>query len=277
MNYLKLLFLFIISFPVFSRAWGVISKIETPRFVVRKVISVYKNFYNIDMSEYEGTIDDYSSLSAFFVRRLDSLKRPLENDPQKFLCPCDGKITMIENISADIATQVKGKTYQVTELIRKEIDLSAGYYIVTLYLSPRDYHRFHVPVKAKADSYIHTGWRLYPVNPLSVNSIDGLFIKNERVTVKFDHFGHKFFYVAVGATFVGSIKMSIFDEPFDGRWVKVEKEFEQNQEIGRFEMGSTIVLVIPENMVDEPLVNNGDIVRVGQPLFNLKNLDGAGT
>jgi len=269
LNYLKLLFLFFISMPFLSRIWGYITKIERPEWLAAKMVSVFKDHYGIDMDEYEGDETDYASLSKFFVRPLDKTVRPLNKDESSFLSPSDGVVTVIEKVAADIATQVKGRTYSISDLVRKELDFSEGYYLFTIYLSPKDYHRYHVPVDSTVRSYIHTGWRLYPVNKLSVNTISDLFVKNERVVVKMKKDEHEFYYVAVGATFVGSIKMDFFTRPVDGKWTVVEKNYEQNQELGRFEMGSTIVLVIPENMVGELKVSPGDPVKTGQPLFIL--------
>lgn len=269
MNYLKLFFLFVISLPLFSRIWGYITKIEKPEWIAAKMISVFKDHYDIDMNLYEGDETDYRSLSKFFIRPLNKETRPLADDEKSFLSPSDGVVTVCEKVAADIATQVKGRTYSISNLVRKELDFSDGFYLMTIYLSPKDYHRYHVPVDATIKSYIHTGWRLYPVNTMSVNSIEDLFVKNERVVVKMEHNDYEFYYIAVGATFVGSIKMDFFSKPVDGKWTVVDKEYKQNQELGMFEMGSTIVLVVPENMVDELNVTQGETVKVGQPLFKL--------
>jgi phosphatidylserine decarboxylase len=255
--------------PLFSRLWGVVTRIEKPEWLAAKMISVFKDHYDIDMNQYVGSVDDYDSLSKFFVRPLDMDVRPLKDDKKMFLSPSDGVITVCEQVAADIATQVKGRTYSIGDLVRKELDFSEGYYLFTIYLSPRDYHRYHVPVDATVRSYIHTGWRLFPVNKMSVNSIDDLFVRNERVVVKMKKDDHEFYYVAVGATFVGSIKMDFFTNPVDGKWTVVDKEYKQNQELGMFEMGSTIVLLVPENMVGELNVAAGDTVKVGDPLFQM--------
>lgn len=270
MNTVKIILLFIISIPVFSRVFGAVTKIEKPVWLVRKVIEIYRSHYNIDMKQYQGSTNDYKSLSAFFTRPLNELERPLKKDPEMFLSPCDGKITVLEKIYSDSAIQVKGKRYKVSEMVRHELDLKEGYFVMTIYLSPRDYHRFHVPSDSEAVLYIHTGWRLYPVNTLSVNLIDDLFIKNERVAVKFNSFGNSYYYVAVGATFVGSIKMKIFEKPVDGEWTAVNRNFSQNDEFGMFEMGSTIVLVIPQKMASVMNVSEGDVIKTGDPLFRIK-------
>lgn len=269
MNFIKIFLLFIISFPFFSRAWGVITKLERPEWLVKKVIMSYKDHYDIDMNEYQGTVDDYKSLSAFFIRPLNKNVRPFTEDQDSFLSPSDGVVTVLEKVNSNIATQVKGKTYHLTELIRHELKFSEGYHLMTIYLSPRDYHRYHVPSNAVAKSYIHTGSRLFPVNSFSVGNIDNLFVRNERVAVKLNSYGHDFYYVAVGATFVGSIKMDFFSVPVDGEWTSVEKVYKQNDELGMFEMGSTIVLVIPSKMVKELKVEQGARVKAGETLFSI--------
>ena len=268
-NYLKQIFLFIISFPVLSRIWGKITKLESPALLIRKVIEIYASHYEIDMKDFEGDLDDYDSLCAFFTRKLDPSARPLKNDGNAFLSPCDGVVSVLENIHADVATQVKGKTYLVSELVKKELPFEKGFWLATIYLSPRDYHRFHVPVDSTVSAHIHTGWRLFPVNSFGLENIDRLFIRNERVVVKFKAEDFSYFYTAVGATFVGSIKMN-FTEKFSDEWVRNDVKYEQNGEFGMFEMGSTIVLLVPESAVEKPTIAQGEKIRVGEPLFTLK-------
>ena len=269
MNFIKIFLLVVISLPFFSRILGAITRIEHPAWLVQKVIEMYRDHYNINMNEYRGHVADYKSLSSFFTRPLNEKIRPFKENKEHFMSPSDGMITVLEKINSDIATQVKGKTYSVSELIRHELDFAQGYYLMTIYLSPRDYHRYHVPSDAIVKSYIHTGWQLFPVNSLSVGTIDDLFVKNERVAVKLNSYGTDFYYVAVGATFVGSIKMSFFSEPVDGQWTIVDKKYSQNDELGMFEMGSTIVLIIPQKMVGEMKISQGDVVTAGQTLFKI--------
>ena len=130
MQYLKQFFLFIISFPVLSRIWGKITKLEFPSFLIQKVIEFYASHYEIDMKNFEGDLDDYDSLCAFFTRKLDPSERPLKEDKSAFLSPCDGVVSVLENIHADVATQVKGKTYLVSELVKKELQFEKGFWLV---------------------------------------------------------------------------------------------------------------------------------------------------
>ena len=268
-NYLKQFFLFIISFPFLSRIWGKITKLEFPAILIQRAIRIYASHYEIDMKNFEGNLVDYDSLSEFFTRKIDTYVRPLKKDENAFLSPCDGVVSVLENIHADVATQVKGKTYLVSELVKKELPFEKGFWLATIYLSPRDYHRFHVPVDSTLSAHIHTGWRLFPVNSFGLNNIDKLFIRNERVVAKFKAENFTYFYTAVGATFVGSIKMN-FTEKFSDEWVKNDKKYSQNDELGMFEMGSTIVLLIPEEAVEKTTIAQGEKVRAGEPLFELK-------
>ena len=120
-NYLKQLFLFVISFPVLSRIWGKITKLEFPAVLIQKAIQIYASHYEIDMKNFEGELEDYDSLSAFFTRKLDPSVRPLKKDENAFLSPYDGVVSVLENIHADVATQVKGKNYLVSDLVKKEL------------------------------------------------------------------------------------------------------------------------------------------------------------
>lgn len=270
MTYLKRAFLFVISFPFFSRFWGAIARLEHPKIIAKKAVDLYAKYYKIDMKNYEGTLEDYPSLNLFFTRKIDSDIRPLINESGSFLSPCDGKLSLLEHITTDIATQVKGRFYFLSELIRKELDFSEGYLLLTIYLSPKDYHRYHVPVDSTAKSYLHTGLKLFPVNNFSITTIDRIFIRNERVVVKMEHEDFQYFYIAVGAAFVGSIKMNFCDGFIDGEWETVGKKYQQNQELGKFEMGSTILLLVPEKAIGEIRVSEGETLRAGDPLFTLK-------
>jgi phosphatidylserine decarboxylase len=272
MKGLASLFLPVLSLPVFSRMWGKITHVEHPRFLVNWAIQRYRRHYGIDMDEYEGDIGDYDSLGKFFARKLDRKVRPLFTDETAIVSPADGVLTEIETVYEDRATQVKGKYYRITELLMENIDFKEGWRVATIYLSPSNYHRFHFPITGKIKRYFHTGGRLFPVNYMGLKSIEQLFIRNERIITEIDHKGMPFFIVAVGATFVGSIQMEFI--PGSGRkakerdrWEPVNLDIRQLDEMGRFDMGSTLVLVFPSKMA-EPLDGvKGKPVRVGNPIF----------
>jgi phosphatidylserine decarboxylase len=222
------------------------------------------------MDEYEGEIGDYRSLSDFFARRLDPGKRPLVASENAVVSPADGILTDVETIFSDQATQVKGKTYNISQLLHETIDFFRGWHVAVIYLSPSNYHRFHYPVTGNINRYFHSSGRLFPVNRVGVNRIDRLFVRNERIITEIVNRQMSCYMAAVGACFVGSIKMEFISDSNRKKrdqWVSVNREVHQLEEMGRFEMGSTIVLVIPGSMA-EPLHDIiGQPVKVGQPIF----------
>jgi phosphatidylserine decarboxylase len=176
-------------------------------------------------------------------------------------------------VDRDRATQVKGWTYPLSLLLAESIDFSQKWHMATIYLSPGDYHRFHYPVSGRIGGCFHGGTRLFPVNDFSVNRVQRLYIRNERMVTRIDLRGAPFYMVAVGATFVGNIGMKYLPGglPPGGRWQELDIPAEQMSEMGHFAMGSTIILVVPAERVESVLAEKGQGVRVGQPLFKIKN------
>ena len=195
----------LISLPLFSRLWGKLMRLRRPRFLARRMIIHFQNHYRISMDEFQGSPLDYPSLADFFVRPLDPQKRPLPADEQFILSPADGRLSELELIVKDCATQVKGKTYPLSRLLAADIDFSQGWYMATIYLSPGNYHRFHYPVSGRISGCFHGGSRLFPVNAFSCERVKQLYVKNERLVTRIDLQGSSMYVVAVGATFVGSI------------------------------------------------------------------------
>lgn len=272
MKKLTPLFLSLLSLPGFSRVWGRITRIRQPRFLVKRVIGWYRREYGIDMAEYEGEAGDYPCLVDFFTRKLDPEKRPLSVDESVVVSPADGILSEMETIFEDRATQIKDKYYPISSLLKEDIDFSEGWHVATIYLSPANYHRYHYPLSGNISRYFHTGGRLFPVNHLGLNHIDELFVRNERIITEIVKNGMPCYVVAVGAMFVGSIRMEFIPgqkKKIRDHWETVNLGIRQLEEMGRFEMGSTIVLVLPRKMA-EPVENvKGKPVRVGQAIFKM--------
>jgi phosphatidylserine decarboxylase len=271
MNTLARIFLSIIAIPVFSRLYGRFTRIKRPRVLVLKIIDFFKSIYKIEMDEFAGKAEDYPSLAEFFVRPLDPKKRPLIPKEDKIVSPADGILKEIETVYEDKATQVKGKNYALSELIRDTIDFSKGWHVATIYLSPQNYHRFHYPISGKIEGYCHVRGPLFPVNSLGTSLVKNLFVRNERIVTRLITHGLHFYAVAVGATFVGSIKM-VFIEKIkrDKRWKELNLEVKQQDEMGRFELGSTIILVVPEELAQPLSEKTEQPIKVGEPIFSLK-------
>ncbi len=261
--------LILLSIPALSRLYGRMVRIRRPRSLVRSIVKRFARIYNIDMADYPGALQDYPSLLDFFVRPLDPCTRPLKKDPGNFLSPADGVLADLQKIDKDSAAQVKGWKYKVSELTGKKENWGKGWWLAVIYLSPSNYHRYHYPLDSRLDSFTHLGNRLFPVNKAGLNTIKNLFIRNERVTASFTTHAHGFHLVAVGATFVGSIKMKDHLTPFvPGQTVDMGGRVEQNEEMGRFEMGSTIVILLPRDMAD-PVCRPGSEIKTGEPIFKL--------
>jgi phosphatidylserine decarboxylase len=269
---LKRALLFLISFPGLSRLYGRLVRVRRPRWFVRRWIRFFQRHYRVEMAEFIGKTDDYPSLADFFVRRLDPAKRPLSPVPGHIVSPCDGVLNLIETVIEDVATQVKGHTYRLSQLVGRPLDFSRTWTVATIYLSPRNYHRFHYPVAGKVERLWHSPGRLFPVNTLAVNSVRDLYLRNERIVLELRAAGQILYAVAVGATFVGSIHVECCPNSRPGKeWLAIGLPVTQLQEMGRFEMGSTIILVMPATLVDSCNVPSGAPLRLGQPLFRLRD------
>lgn len=256
--------------PVFSRIYGWLMRRKRPRFLVRQLIDLFKTAYRIDMDEYVGSETDYACLADFFIRPLDLEKRPLLPRSDAVVSPADGVLEALETIYEDKCTQVKGEYFAVSELLQETIDFPAGWHVATIYLSPKNYHRFHYPCTGKISGYCHVPGSLFPVNALGMTLVKKLFVRNERIVTRFAVNGAPLYMAAVGACFVGSIRMRFIDKiRRDKRWKELDLKVDQSAEMGYFAMGSTIILVVPRGL-GEPITGLlGQPVKVGDPLFLL--------
>jgi phosphatidylserine decarboxylase len=226
-----------------------------PKPIAKIMIRNFAKAYQINVSEAELELEQYSSIGEFFTRRLKTGLRPIAN--QAIVHPADSVITQIEPIKNGQMIQAKGKTYTVGELTQNPLLLSQledGFFI-TYYLCPTDYHRVHSPVSGEIKSVSHIPGSLWPVNSWSTEHIDKLFCKNERVVVEIQTSFGDMFVVFVGATNVGKISMSFDSEIITNQNLKrkyLKKQYSQVQikkgdELGVFHMGSTVVLLYPRS------------------------------
>lgn len=219
----------------------------------RKKIQSFVKKYNMDISEFENNIDDFKSFNDFFYRKLKSDARPVNNDPEKLICPGDGRLTVLENIDIQNIVQIKGLNYSLEELIGdKNVALNyQGGLCLVLRLCPLDYHRFHFVDDGIPDAVHKISGDYYSVNPVALNKIPALFCKNKREWCTFHskNFGD-IIYVEVGATCVGSIVQTF------SPGIKVLK----GEEKGFFKYGgSTIVLFFKKDIIkiDEDIISQG--------------------
>lgn len=233
--------------------------------------------YGVDMSEAaDPRIESYASFNDFFTRALKPGARPLA--AADYLCPVDGAISQFGAIERDQIFQAKGHAYSTTALLGGDARLAAEFehgQFATLYLSPRDYHRIHMPCAGRLRTMVHVPGDLFSVNPVTARGVPGLFARNERVVCAFDTARGPLALVLVGATIVGSMATAwhgVVNPPRPGqirRWRYDDQaiELERGQEMGRFLLGSTVVLLWPHGTLRfAPDWAPGGAVRMGQAL-----------
>jgi phosphatidylserine decarboxylase len=234
--------------------------------------------YGVDMAEAaEPDIARYATFNDFFTRALAPGVRPLAQ--AEFVCPVDGAISQFGPIDGDAILQAKGHTYTVRALLGGDAGLARPFeqgHFATLYLSPKDYHRIHMPCAGRVTRMIHVPGDLFSVNPTTARGVPGLFARNERVVCVFeDPAGRPWVLVLVGATIVGSMATvwhGVVNPPRprqvrEWRYGDRDVHLARGQEMGRFLLGSTVVLLLPPG----PLEFNaawapGGAVRVGESM-----------
>lgn len=211
--------------------------------------------YQVNMAEAANpAIESYTSFNDFFTRALKPGVRPLAQAAQ--ICPVDGAISQFGPIKQQQIFQAKGHEYSTQALLAGNREMAQQYdngQFATIYLSPRDYHRIHMPCRGKLLSMSYVPGDLFSVNPATAENIPGLFARNERVVCEFATEQGNFVLVLVGATIVGSMATTwhgIVNPPRPGRvqtWHYQDQNIvlEQGEEMGRFLLGSTVVLLYP--------------------------------
>lgn len=220
--------------------------------------------FKVDMSlALEPNLDSYPSFNAFFTRALRSDARPIVADENLWVCPVDGAVSQLGSIKNGRIFQAKGQDYTLLELLGNDSEKARLFEdgsFATLYLSPRDYHRIHIPCDGRLTAMSHIPGQLFSVSPSTVRAVPRLFARNERVVAYFDTDAGPLAMVMVGAIFVASIETVWAGEvtPPAGQqirhWDYDSKDpvyqFQKGDEIGRFNMGSTVILLSAKNAID---------------------------
>lgn len=245
--------------------------------VTTAVIRWFIRRYQVNMAEaLNPDPAAYSSFNSFFTRELKPGVRPLADS--EWICPVDGAVSQLGRIQGDQIFQAKGHSYSTQALVGGDAQLAAQFqdgHFATIYLSPRDYHRIHMPCAGRLLRMIHVPGDLFSVNPTTARGVPGLFARNERVVCVFEGKHGPFVMVLVGATIVGSMATTwhgVVNPPRPGHvreWNYTDKNIhlEQGAEMGRFLLGSTVVLLTPPG----PLQFNADWcatapVRLGEAM-----------
>ena len=255
-----------------------------PAGLRQRVLGTFARSYGLNMAEAEHPLQDYPSLQALFTRRLKAGLRPQAPAAPGFVnSPVDGRIVAAGRIQAGQAIQAKGLPYQIGELLKHDPEarrFEGGYYL-TLYLSPQDYHRIHVPIAGVVTAVGRVEGELWPVNDASTTHVPRLYERNRRATWVATGAGPdaglEVAAVLVGATHVGGV---LIDDrwlggrtlPADGGLATGGLPCEPGEDLGTFQFGSTVVLLIGGSGAArwQP-TRTGGIIRVGQQLGQFVN------
>jgi len=221
-----------------------------------RLIQWFVKRYNVNMAEAANPdVASYASFNEFFTRALKPGARPLA--AAELICPVDGAISQYGRIDRDQVFQAKGHQYSTTALVGGDATLARQFddgSFATLYLSPRDYHRIHMPCDGRLLRMVHVPGPLFSVNPTTARGVPGLFARNERVVCVFESAAGPFVLVLVGATIVGSMA-TVWHGVVNPPRVKEVREWryddqnivlKQGDEMGRFLLGSTVVMLFPK-------------------------------
>ena len=238
------------------------------------LIAWFVRHYQVNMAEAaHPDIASYATFNDFFTRALKPGARPLSQ--AAWVCPVDGVISQFGSILGPQIFQAKGHHYSSTALLGGDATLAARFdngHFATLYLSPRDYHRIHMPCDGRLTRMIYVPGDLFSVNPLTAEHVPGLFARNERVVCVFEGVIGTFILVMVGATIVGSMAtvwQGVVNAPRTDRLREWHYEnqsifLKQGDEMGRFLLGSTVVMLFPKGPLQfNPLWRPGGDVRCG--------------
>ncbi|EAZ99278.1 archaetidylserine decarboxylase [Marinobacter sp. ELB17] len=227
-----------------------------------RFIRWFINRYGVNMSEAENSDPDaYDSFNDFFTRALKPGLRPIEGNESTLVSPVDGCVSQLGNINGGRIFQAKGQSFSLLELLggdQQRADIFAEGEFATIYLAPGDYHRIHMPMAGQLREMVHVPGRLFSVNPATAAIIPNLFARNERVVCMFDTATGPMALVLVGAMIVGSVETpwagvvkpgaapgdgGVSQQSYSGEQAL---KFARGEEMGRFRLGSTVVMVMPK-------------------------------
>ena len=252
--------------------------------VTHFVIKAFAKKYNVDMSEAKKeNFSDYESFNQFFIRELKDDARKINENPTALCLPADGRVSQIGHIDDERLLQAKGHFFSLSDLLAGDEELVNTFKngeFATIYLSPRDYHRVHMPCDATLRKMIYVPGDLFSVNPFLAEHVPNLFARNERVICVFDTAFGPMAQILVGATITASMSTvwaGVINPPRTGE-VKVWTyqgdnaiKLTKGQEMGAFQLGSTVINLFPANSVTLAEHLEVDVpVRMGEILATMK-------
>lgn len=250
-----------------SRLIGVIANSRLG-FIKRPFIHLFIRAYGVNMAEALRPEEDYACFNDFFTRALKDGARPVSGTISS---PADGAISQLGHIDGNQLLQAKGVTYSLEKLLGESATRFHNGSFATIYLSPKDYHRVHMPIAGDLQRARYIPGRLFSVNAATTLRVPDLFAVNERLVLWFETHLGPFVVIMVGAMIVAGIRPVWRDAAYEPGVIQDEvfntpMPFQQGQELGQFELGSTAIIVssVPLDFCGGP----GDTIRMGEPLVN---------
>ena len=258
-----------------SRGMGVMADLRAPRVVLDRVIDTYCRTFNISLDDSVVPQGGFQTFNAFFTRHLKPGARPVAQKRDVLVSPADGHIQAFGQVSSGMLVQAKGQNYALETLMGSGDDARRyeGGWFATVYLSPRDYHRVHAPCDGTLLDCVYMPGRLFTVSPIASRLVDGLLPQNERVALRLRGEWGCVGVVLVGAIGVGHITLAHVDletnrgRSCESRAVNPPIECRKGDELGVFNLGSTVVLLVEGDGWEGVAPPVGAAVRMGQPLF----------
>lgn len=256
-----------------STAIGHLTRVRAPAGMHHAAIHWFAKRFNVALDEAEHPVEHYRTLGDFFTRKLKAGARPIEPGDKVIVSPVDGRVSQAGYAEKGELIQAKGVNYPVEKLLGdvKAAEPFLGGAFATLYLSPRDYHRIHAPLKGEIEGYAYIPGEFWPVNPASVSLKPSLFAINERLVTYLRTVAGRVAVVKVGATNVSRIRASYDDvlthtnKPGVVHSYEKPIHVEKGGELGVFEMGSTVILLFETGRIQwESALTSDAPVRLGQ-------------
>lgn len=253
-------------------------------FVKTPFISWFSKRYAVNLDEAKcSDLSQFKSFNDFFTRELKPGMRPIDRDDGALVSPADGAINQLGSISNGTLLQAKGRHFNLVSLLGGDAELAEPFQegcFCTVYLSPKDYHRVHMPLAGRLTRMIHVPGKLFSVNQFTSENVDSLFARNERVVCLFETARGPMALVLVGAMIVASVDTVWAGQVCPGRQTSTHVNYEdqippvqigKGEEMGRFKLGSTVVAVFGPGMVQlQADLAAADAVKMGQRIGTIK-------
>ena len=254
------------------------------KWLLKLLMPLFIRQFKVNMNEAKDPDwRNYPSFNQFFTRELKEGARTIVGDKNAIACPVDGAISQLGKINNDLIFQAKGHAYSLLQLLGDREDLGKQFkngQFNTMYLSPKDYHRIHMPIDGTLKEMIHVPGHLFSVSPVTVDNVPALFARNERVICLFDTAAGPMLMILVGAIFVASIETvwhGVVTPPRRKEiqsWSYADENISlgKGDEMGRFNMGSTVILLFPnKTMAWNNELEAGKKVELGEKIGEFKS------